>query len=161
MSRDQEVPFEQDRLGNERRKLDTLRAREGFEGVDDESGLVEIGSAETSSAPTDTSSIQIAYSLPTHTDQAILEEAHAYNGGSVSGTYSIWELELDNTGSITTQTRRSVPVEVVSAATRINSMHGKPFEGAIGVSAEFEGFVAVGVIADHDQSSEPSTVQTE
>lgn len=148
MTREQEVQYEQDRLGNENRKLDTLRAQEGMAGENDETGIVNIGSASTG---TDV----IAYSLPTHVDEAIVTELHAYNSTGTGGTYSLFELDLDGNGSVVSSTRRSVPIEVVSEATRINSYEGLPFDKAIGVNADFEGFVGVGLIADHKEYNEP------
>jgi len=161
MAREQETQYEQDRFGNERRKLDTLRAREGFEGLDTQEGISDITSLDTSTGVDDTGNIQIAYSLPTRADRVILDEAHAYNGDSIDATYSLYELDLDSNGNITGQTRRSVPVQVSSQSTRVVSLHGKPYESAIGVASEFEGKIAVGVIVDHDQSTEESIVQTE
>lgn len=152
MTREEETQFEQDRFGNENRKLDTLRAREGMLDSDSQ-GITEITSANTSSVVT-------LYSLPTHADRAIPVELHAYNGDSVDGTYSIYDAELDGSNNVTASTRRSVPIEVTSQSTRINSIHGEPVEEAIAVSSDFEGWVAVGVIADHDQENEPQVEQT-
>lgn len=152
MEREQTEQFEQDRLGNVRRKLDDLRAQEGMKGADSEEGIAEITSG-------DTGSIQIAYSLPTHTDRAIVTELHATCTIDTGGFYSLYELDLDGSGNITGSTRRSVPIEVVSQSTRINSYEGLPFEKAIGVEADFEGFVGVGLISDHEEFSESSQGQ--
>lgn len=146
MGRDEDVNYEQDRLGNERRKLDRLRAQEGMVDGDDQ-GITEITS-------TNTGTIQTLHSLPAHTDEAIVTELHAYNGDSVSGTYSLYELTLDENGSIASSTRRSVPIDLATDATRINSYEGTPFTGAIGVSAEFQGWIGVGLLSDHKEYNE-------
>jgi len=146
MSREGREQFEQDRLGNVRRKLDPLRAQEGMKGVDSEEGIAEIGTQ-------DTGSIQVLYSLPSHTDRAIVTELHATNTQSTGGFYSLYELDLDGSGSVVSSTRRSVPLQVTSQATRINSYEGLPFEKAIGVDSEFAGMIGVGLISDHRQSS--------
>lgn len=146
MPRDQKVDYEQDRLGNERRKLDQLRAQEGMEGEDDNNGIAAIGAD-------DVGANVVLYELPEHADQIILTELHAYNSTTEDGTYSLFEVEIDDQGAITSSVRRSVPIEVVGEATRINSYQGLPFEGHIAVTATFEGHVGAGVIADHKQSS--------
>lgn len=149
MTREGEEQYEQDRLGNVNRKLDPLRAQEGMVGEDSEEGIAEITSA-------DTGSLQILYSFPTHVDQAIVTELHGTNTAATGGFYSLYELDLDGSGNIVGSTRRSVPIEIVSQATRINSYEGKPFEKAIGVESGFAGYVGVGMVVDHEESSEPS-----
>lgn len=146
MSREGREQYEQDRLGNVRRKLDPLRAQEGMKGMDSGEGIAEFGTQ-------DTGSLKVAYSLPTHADRAMITELHATNSTNTGGFYSLWEVELDGSGSITSQTRRSVPIEVVSQATRINSYEGIPFEDHIAVESGFGGMVGVGLIADHEESS--------
>lgn len=149
MPREGREQYEQDRLGNVNRKLDTLRAQEGMKGADDEEGIAEITSA-------DTGSLQLLYSLPTHVSRAILTELHATNTQSTAGFYSLYEVDLDGSGNITGNTRRSVPLEVTSQATRINSYEGLPFEKAVAVDSDFEGFVGAGFVVDHDEEDEPS-----
>lgn len=154
MTRQQEEQYEQDRVGNVRRKLDTLRAQAGMWGEDDDNGIVNIAGGETNTMTT-------LYSLPTHAQQSILVEVHAHNSNPTSGTtFSIYELDLDSGGTITGSTRRSVPIEVGSAETRIITYEGLPFGKAIGVESEFEGHIGVGVIDDHHEENEPESEQT-
>lgn len=150
MSREQEVQFEQDRLGNENRKLDTLRAAEGMAGASTEDGIVEIDSAVSGN-------VQVLYSFPTHVDRAFAQELHAYNSTGTAGTYSLYEVTLDGAGSVASSERRSVPIHVASVSTRINSYLGLEFDRAIGVDADFEGFVGVGLVVDHDEENEPQS----
>lgn len=150
MSREEEVPYEQDHLGNENKKIDTLRAQEGMVGGDTDEGIVQLTSA-------DTGSDVLLFSMPTHADQAIVTELHAYNSQSSGGTFSLFEADLDGSGNIQNTTRRSVPIEVVGDATRINSYEGKPFDKAIAVSADFQGYIGVGVISDHKEYNEPES----
>lgn len=150
MSRKEEVQYEQDHLGNENKKIDELRAQEGMVGGDTDEGIVQLTSVNTGSD-------ELLFSLPTHADEAIVTELHAYNSVSSGGTYSLFEADLDGSGSIVSTTRRSVPVEVVGNATRINSYEGKPFDKAIAVSADFEGYIGVGVVTDHKEYNEPAS----
>lgn len=150
MTREQEVQFEQDRLGNENRKLDTLRAQEGMVGGGTEEGIAEFSTAETGAA-------KVLFSLPTNASRAFLTELHAYNSTGTGGTYSLFEADLDGSGSIVSTTRRSVPIEVVSIATRINSYAGMEFDKAIAVNSEFGGFIGAGLIVDHDEEDEPES----
>lgn len=147
MVRDEEVQYEQDRLGNERKKLDTLRAQSGM--VDGtEEGIVHVGSA-------DTGSTLIAFSLPTNVDKAIVRTVEGFNSvGSGDNTMSLYSLSLDSNGNISSSQRRSVPIEVQSSNTRKHDYDGKPFTQAIGISAEFEGYVGVSIIADHEEDTE-------
>lgn len=150
MSRDEQVQYEQDRLGNENRKIDELRAQEGMVEGDDQ-GLKEIQSA-------DTGSVVLLQSKPTHADQMIVELIHGYNSVSSGGdTFSLYELTLDGAGNITDQTRRSVPIQVASGATRSIGYEGLPFDKAIGVESEFQGFVGVGFKSDHKEYNEPES----
>lgn len=146
MSRHEEEQYEQDRLGNANRKLDRLRAQEGQQTSD--SGLTEITSS-------DTGSVEILYSLPTHADRVIVEAVHGFNSvGSGDNTFSLFDLDLDGSNNINSSTRRSVPYNVGSADTERYEYEGQAFEKAIGVESEFEGWIGVGLIVDHDESSE-------
>ena len=149
MPREGREQYEQDRLGNVNRKLDTLRAQEGMKGTDTEEGISEITSVETGN-------IQVLYSLPSHASRAILTELHATNTQASGGFYSLYSLDLDGSGSIVSSDRRSVPIEVVSQATRINSYEGLPFEKAVGVDSDFQGYIGAGFVVDHDEEDEPS-----
>lgn len=149
-----EEQYEQDRLGNVRRKIDTLRAQSGMWGEDTGDGIAEIGSAETGA-------VQLLYSLPTHAQQAILIEVHAHNSATTSGNYELYEVDLDGSGNITASTRRSVPINVDNTQTRIHSYEGLPFSKSIGVQSEFAGMIGVGVIDDHHEENEPASEQTQ
>jgi len=154
MTREETEQYEQDRLGNVNRKLDELRAQEGMVGVDTDDGIAEIASAETGA-------VQLLYSLPTHADQVMLDLVHAFNSVPTSpNTFSLWEVTLNGSNSIVSSTRRSVPINVASGATRAIGYEGLPFDQAIGVSADFQGMVGAAVIVDHNQSSEPDIENT-
>lgn len=152
MTRNEEVQYEQDNLGNERRKIDTLRAQEGMVGGDDaDQGIENIGSAETGTVTT-------LYSLPTHADQVYLSMIQAFNSvGSGANTFSLYELNLDGSGNITGQTKRSVPINVASGATRTLGYEGMEFNKAIGVESEFQGQIGVAVLSDHEEYSEQAS----
>lgn len=148
--REEEVQYEQDRLGNENRKLDELRAQEGMS-AESEEGIVQFTSV-------DTGTVQIIQSKPTHADEMIVSLIHGYASVTTSGdTLSLYELDLDGSGDINSQTRRSVPIQVASGNTRSIGYEGVPFTGAIGVEAEFEGYVGVAFISDHKEYNEPAS----
>lgn len=154
MGREEQTQYEQDRLGNERKKLDQLRAQEGMTGADaDDEGIQRVTSTETGTSLT-------VYSIPTHADEAILDLIHAHNSASSSGTFTVQELQLDGNGNVTGSTRRSVPIDVGSDATRTIDYEGLPFENAIGVSSEFEGVIGFAVISDHKEFVEPGSTDT-
>lgn len=152
MGRDEEVQFEQDRLGNERRKIDSLRAQEGMVGSSaDDEGIEDIGSAGTGTVTT-------LYSLPAHADAVYVSLIHAFNSvGSGANTFTLYEVTLDSGGNITDQTQRSVPINVASGATRSIGYEGLEFNKAIGVSSEFQGQIGVAVKSDHKEYNEPSS----
>lgn len=156
MSRGEEVQYEQDRLGNEKKKLDEIRAREGnaggFGGND---GIVEIqGTAETGNA-------QLLYSNPTHADRVHPKRFYAHNSApSGNNNFHFVEGELDGSGGLSNTTRRSVDINVDSQTTRIDPYMGQAFERSVGVVADFEGQVAIDLISDHDEASEPDTEDT-
>lgn len=148
MPRDEEVPYEQDRFGNERRKLDQLRAQEGMYGTsDDNEGIVSI-------ADDDVDTELVVYEIPEHADETILDLIHAYNS-SDDGTFTLYEATLDSDGDITDTTQRSVPLNVAADATRTVGYEGVSFtEDAIAVNSEFEGEIGVAVLSDHKEYSE-------
>ena len=152
--RDEEVQYEQDRLGNEYRKLDRLRAQEGMKGdsADDE-GLVVIGTA-------DTGTDLLVYSKPTHAQQFMLDLIHAHNSQDTKASFEILEAELDGAGNITSTTKRSVPIPVTSVTTRAVGYEGIPFENALAVNSDFAGEIGVAVISDHHEENEPASEQT-
>lgn len=154
MPREEKEEYSQDRHGNVRRNLDEFRAREGNVGSDDDTGIAAITSA-------DTGTDQLLYSLPTHVDRAIVTEVWGFNSlGSGDNTFSILSADLDGSNSITSSTRRSVPIVVDSGNTRREAFTGEPFEKAIAVNAEFEGHVGIGLVVDHEEYSEPDTEDT-
>lgn len=155
MSRDKTEEYQQDRLGNVRRKIDELRAKEGNNGLDSDNGLVNVGSA-------DTGSVNLLYSAPTHASQVIVDQLSAFNSvGSGDNTFTLYEVELDGSNSITSSTQRSVPINVSSGSTSFTDYHGEPFSASIGVSSEFQGQIGVGVFSDHHEEEEPASEQTE
>jgi hypothetical protein len=146
MPRDENTQYEQDRLGNENRKLDTLRGQEGQQTGD--SGLTEIGSA-------DTDSVNTLYTLPDHADRVFVTRAYGFNSvASGNNTFTLFDVELDSDGNITSSNRRSVPLTVGSASTDHYEYEGRAFENDIGVESEFEGWVGIGLVVDHDEESE-------
>lgn len=146
--------YPQDRLGNENRELDQLRAQEGMTGADDDdSGIEEIGTA-------DTGSNVLVYSIPTHADQVVLDLIHAHNSAASEGTFQVFEASLDSNGAIGSTTRRSVPINVSDGVTRAIGYEGEPFTRSIAVNSEFAGQIGVAVISDHKQSSESASEQT-
>lgn len=155
MAREEEVQYEQDRLGNENRRLDDLRAQEGKNGLTNDDGLVEIGSADTGSSV-------LIYSKPTHAQQVIPIQLTAFNSvGSGTNTFVLEEATLDGSNNITSTTQRSVPIEVSSGETRIVDYHGLPADRALSVDSEFQGQIGVAVISDHQEEHEPASEQTE
>lgn len=153
MGRDQEVQFEQDNLGNERRKLDTLRAQEGNSGADGTTGIVEITSA-------DTGTTILLSDLSDHTDEAYVTDLDFYNQNTAGGTATLFEVEANSNNSVTSSTRRSVPFTVGSASTAQYEYSGDSFEDDIGIQANFTGWVGVGFISDSKEFVESSTEQT-
>lgn len=154
MSRDQEVQFEQDRLGNERRKLDVLRAQEGNAGgLDNGEGLAHIGSAETGSA-------QTLYSSPTHANKVYITRVWGYNSvGSGRNTFHLVDGDAHSNGFSNT-TRRTVDIEVASSNTRSEDINAKEFGNDVGVVSEFEGQIGLEIIVDHEQAQEPNSEVT-
>lgn len=155
MSRSEEVQFEQDRLGNENRKLDPLRALGGQ--VDGGEGVRIIASNETG---TDL----IVYSETTDVDEAILLSIVAHNSApSGNNTFHVvtGDVDANNAGQLSNTTRRSVDYDVAgSMFTKRFEYNGKPFAKSIGVSAEFAGQVAVGVVEDRKEEVESDTEDT-
>lgn len=150
MSREEEVNYEQDRLGNERKKLDKLRAQEGAKAGGGPDGIVEITSADTGNTVT-------VLAKPSHADAMNVVQIQAKNTNPQNGSnFSLYEGE-DISGSITSSTRRSVPINVQSGSTRIEEYKGLPFDKSIGINSEFEGWVGVSVISDHNPENETNS----
>lgn len=147
--RDEYTEYEQDRFGNERKKLDQLRAQEGMRGADaDNEGIEDIAAGDTG---TDV----VVYTLPDHADQVMLDLIHAHNNSGAAGTFRVLEATLDSNGNITNTTRRSVLINVADAATRTIGYEGEPFtQDAIVVNSGFEGEFGFAVIADHPEHFE-------
>jgi len=155
MPRDSETQYEQDRLGNEKAKLDELRAQEGNSGLGTSDGIVNIGSADTGVYKT-------AYSIPTHASRVIAVQVWGFNSvGSGNNTFTLGEATLNGTGSIVSTTQRSVPIAVGSGSTRVETYKGLPFTKAIAVSSEFQGQVGVAVISDHDREDDTAVEVTQ
>lgn len=154
--RDEVTQYEQDRLGNENRKLDELRAQSG-QVAGGQEGLREIISNETG---TDL----IVYSATADVDQAILLSIVAHNSApSGDNTFHIitGDVDSNNPGQLSNTTRRSVDYDVAgSMFTKSFDYDGKPFTKSIGVRSEFAGQVAVGVIEDRKEETETDTEDT-
>jgi hypothetical protein len=146
MSRQEEVQYEQDNKGNERKKIDTLRAQEGMS-AESNQGIVEVSSASTSTSI-------LAYSKPTDADDLYVDSLHAHNSGSTSTTFTLYEATLTG-GTISSVTQRSVPIEVGGNSTKVIDYSGGAFSESIAIQSGFEGFIGVGVIADHKEYQEP------
>lgn len=154
MARDKQEQYEQDRLGNVYRKLDTLRGARGQVEESPTEGLLVIASG-------DTDSDLALFSQPTDAEQLIVTEVWGFNSGpSGNNSFHLIEGEPDGAGALTNTTRRSVDIVVDSAATRREEYSGESFTDAIGVNSEFAGQVAVGIIEDHRESSEQDVEQT-
>lgn len=154
-ARKETVEYEQDRLGNERKKIDTLRAQEGNEGLDTDEGIAEIGSAGTGSS-------QLLYSKPTHAQRVFVTQVWGFNSvGSGDNSFILEEATLDGSNSISSSKQRSVPIVVDSATTRVEEYEGMEFDGAISVNSEFQGQVGIAVVSDHEEYHEPASEQTE
>lgn len=159
MTRDSVENYKQDRLGNSRKELDTLRAQEGKNGLGNDDGLVEIQG--TGANPGNTGVDTLIYSLPTHAQQAIITQITAFNSlGSGDNTFTIAEADLGSGGSVTSTTQRSVPMNVGSGSTQIFEYEGLPFDKAIAVNSEFQGQIGVAVISDHQEGHESASEQT-
>lgn len=156
MTREEVEQYEQDRLGNVRRKLDELRAQ-GGQVASNREGFVEVKSNRTG---TDV----IVYSQTAGVDEAIILEIVAHNSApSGSNTIHLVEgpTDANNAGQISNSTRRSVDYVVeASDHTKRIEYHGKEFTENIGVNAEFAGQVAVGVVEVREEETEPNTEDT-
>lgn len=155
MSREQIEEYEQDRLGNVRRKLDRLRAVEGHAGgFDNGQGIARIQSGDTDSAVT-------VYSSPTHTDRAMLLEVWGFNTvGSGFNTFHLVEGDAHGSALMSNTTRRTIDIEVNSGNTRKEQIRAEPFTRDIGVVSEFEGQIGIAVISDHREEVESDTETT-
>lgn len=148
MPRSEEVAYEQDRLGNERKKLDEIRTREGMV-IGEGNGLLDI-------ADGDTGTELLLLKRPDHADQLHLEQIQAQNEDAGDGTFFILEVTIDNNDNITGSTRRSIDYDMASNSSRTIGYKGDPFTDHIAVQSTFSGFVGVAAYSDHDESSEPA-----
>lgn len=155
MSRNEVEQYEQDRLGNVRRKLDELRASTG-QVAGQEEGLVIVDG--------NTGTDLIAYSETADVDEAILLDIVAHNSApSGDNTFHIvtGDIDSNNDGQLSNTTRRSVDYVVDgSIFTKSFEYRGKPFTQSIGVNSEFEGQVAVGVVEAREEETETDTEDT-
>jgi len=147
MAKQEELQYESDRFGNENRKIDRLRAQEGMDDSGDE-GIVQITTANTGS-------VVLIQSKPSRATEMRLDFIHAFNSNPSSGdVFSIFEAQLDGNNSITSSTRRRVPLQVGSGQTQQYDYKGDPFENAIAVESDFEGRIGVAYFSDHRKSDE-------
>lgn len=151
MTREQKENFAQDRLGNVNRELDPVRSISGMEEGD---GLVAIAAGDVGSQV-------VMMEIPDDAAGFSLMEIHAYNSTTSAGTFQLHSATLDDTGTITSTTRRSVPFNVGSEVGRTISYSGKEFsEDAVVVVSQFEGEVGIGGNMDRPEELEPATEQT-
>lgn len=124
MGREEQVNFAQDRLGNEKKELDDVRAQEG-NSADTNSGIVSVaGGAQ-----------ELAYKIPDEAEAAHLSYIMLHLPSSAGAAHSvrIEDAELDNNNNITSSTDRSVPISVSPGATRTVGYEGSEFSNG-GVS---------------------------
>ena len=143
MSRNEQEQYAQDNLGNTNRKIDTIRASEGAVPTED-GGLAEFD------GPGDTGAVTVLYDPPEHADAVYIDSVRAFNDtAETDEQFRLYELELDDDGNITSETRRSVDVNVPVGTDVTREYTGEEFTSAIGVESGFLGQIAVGVIVDH------------
>jgi len=150
MSREEYEKYVADKEGNSYREIDSLRAQEGVKGLGTKNGLENIGSA-------DTGTVQLLFSRPTHATRMWVKSVTGFNSvGSGANTLTLYDVVLGSGGSITSQTQRSVPLNVSSGSTQTFNYDGDAFSHHVGVSSEFQGQIGVAVISEHQESDEPA-----
>lgn len=152
MPHDRQEQFEQDRLGNVRRKLDEYRAREGNVGGGTD-GIVTIAAGD---AGTDV----VVYDPPDHADETILLEVRVRDTSGGAITFTVQEAELNDDGTVASTTQRSITQDVAANDTTVLEYIGEPFTDAVAVNASGACEAGVGVITDHEEASEPESEQT-
>ena len=155
MPRDEITEYQQDNLGNERKRIDELRAREGGVGGGDNEGITEVVAA-------DVGTNVLLYEKPRHASEVIVLQIEAFSAGAAAGdTFTIYEAETDDAGAITNTTRRTVPINLPAGETITHEYVGSSFADHIAVNSDAAGFFSVGVISDHHEEDEPSIEVTE
>lgn len=150
MGRDQNIEFVQDRLGNERRKLDDVRAYDGSDAGGDNNGLIEISGGEVDADV-------VAYVPDDDVSEYYLTGIRAFNAGDSAGQFYISEAELDADGNPTSIERRTVDLDMAAESTRAFGYNGAPFEGVITINSDFEGQISVTVVPDRPVYEEPES----
>lgn len=126
MTREEEVNFVQDALGNEKKELDDVRAQDGMTGGGNE-GLATfaIGDGETK-----------IYEIPPEADAVYLSYVMVYgisgNGGTAAPVLNDAITDGDGaSGTITSSTERSPPIPVAAGGLRTVGYEGKKFTGDV------------------------------
>lgn len=155
MVRRESESYKQDHLGNVRRELDDYRAREG--GV---AGGTD-GHVDVTADDTDTD--LVAYELPDHANQVILEQVMTRaDDGTGGGTVTVYSATLADDGTIDTTTQRGVPLDMAAAGTDAHDIVTAPFsDDAIVINASVASEVSLGVLSDHFEESEPASEETQ
>lgn len=157
-SREQREQFEQDRLGNVRRRLDEIRGQTGnhaeTDSNSDPQGLENIAGGETGSD-------QILMRIPDTARAFHLTRIHAHNSGSSEDTFVIKEATLTSGGAVDTSTDRTVPINVAASKTRFIDYGGEEFDqnnvDAIVVNSNFAGDIGIEGYMDRPEEEEPNT----
>jgi hypothetical protein len=171
MPRNEQEEYEQDRLGNVYRKLDRVRAEDGYS---EDNGIITINTT-AGAVDTEATATEIVYDLPDDVQQAHLVEIVINNksaddsGSDLSVDYTIQDSTLDSNGNIDTTTKRSVTDTVGTGSRDEVEYTGREFsDGAIVIDAESEQpsagntatleiEVGVSVYADHLEEYEGTT----
>lgn len=149
MGREEQIQFEQDRLGNERKKLDQIRSLDGSDAGEENGGLVVISADQVGTEV-------IFYEPPKNVDEYYLSGLRAYNSGDSGGTFHLLEAEVDDNGNINSSDRRTVDLDMATGVTRTFGYEGGAFEDAITIVANFEGQVSLSVHLDNKEHTEPA-----
>lgn len=150
MGRDETVQFEQDGLGNERRKLDEIRASAGGNAAGENNGLIVV-------TDEDVDTELVLYEPPSDVDEYYLTGVRAYNEDAEGGNFHVLEAELDADGNIASSDRRTVNLDMAADVTRNFGYDGDAFEDVIAISSSFSGQVSVSVLLDHKEHNEPAS----
>jgi len=171
MPRNEQEEYEQDRLGNVYRKLDRVRAEDGY---DTDNGITTVSST-AGAVDTKATATEIVYDLPDDVQQAHLVEIVINNsssddsGTNLSVDYTMQDSTLDSNGNIDTTTKRSVTDTVASDSRDKVEYTGREFsDGAIAIDVTTEApsagntatldiEVGVAVYADHLEEYEGTT----
>lgn len=145
--------YPQDRLGNESRELDEVRAADGME---------ESGNGYTQVAGGDTGTLVEVYELPEDVRAFNLELIQAYNGSGAAGTIQIVEASKDDQGNLTEVARRSIKYNIADGSDISREYLGREFDSdVIAVDASVAVDIAIGGYADAPEEYEPNAEYTQ